>query len=412
MKRVLALVVALALAGLMAGCGSDDKSNPLNPGQSQAETDAGNSALAAGDYAAANAHFKNAIAANPGNSQAQFGAAVTEVFLLQADPDIQSLGNVFALSRTGPMPIGHTRTARRVALAQRIEATRASVGGQYTPERMGLATARLFALAADDPDSLSDIQAIVRAKVMPKLQYAEDRLTAAEADPNFLMLLPPAITDLPDTLEIDKTELYMLDAVINGVQGWLGMFVAYNFDVEGMDFDHAEPESLLAPGTAFAALNTGGAIQLASAKGDFLKLVDRLDAAAAYLAAETDDQADDLIPKDVLTTPEFTDFQDGVDQVYSALNGAITITVDDANGQPFDLQLNIGRFFVPAIADLKTKLPNHTFVPGDVQIDNPITFPDPVINGIFPDMTNARWQQLSGLTGPVAVRARPARRAR
>src|SRR5439155_12596441 len=117
MKRVLSLAAALTLLGLVFGCGSSSKNTaPANPVAAQQEVDAGNAALAAGDYATANTHFKNAIAQNPGNSQAQFGAAVTEVYLLQSDPDVQAVGGQFNLLRAGGMSLGHTRTARRAAL--------------------------------------------------------------------------------------------------------------------------------------------------------------------------------------------------------------------------------------------------------------------------------------------------------
>ena len=119
---------------------------------------------------------------------------------------------------------------------------------------------------------------------------------------------------------------------------------------------------------------------------------------AASLAAETDDQSDDLIPQAFLDTQAYQDLQNGVTQVASTLEAAVPISVTDYTGQPFALDLYAGRFFVPAIEDLKTKFPNHTFdVNGDPQLTGPITFPDPTINGIFPDMTNDRWRAVTGL---------------
>jgi hypothetical protein len=283
--------------------------------------------------------------------------------------------------------------------------------GPYTPVRMGGAMVRMLALADNEPDSVSEIQAIVRTKVMPRLQYAEDRLNAAEASADFRMFIDPAVTGLPDTLEIDKTELYLLDSVINGVQGWLGILVAYNFDVENSDFEHVNAESLLTPGTAWATLHPTGHLSLAQAKNDFETVKARFDAASTYLANETDDQSNDLIPQEWLASQDFADLQGGVDQMYAALTGPVTVPVRDANDQPFDIQIDIGRFLVPGIDDLKKALPEHTFESGELKPVTPITFSTatgyggPTVYGIFPDMTDARWQQLTGLTGPVALRA-------
>ena len=116
------------------------------------------------------------------------------------------------------------------------------------------------------------------------------------------------------------------------------------------------------------------------------------------MAAETDDQSDDIIPQSWLTTQGFTDLHDAVAQVYTSLNSPVTITVNDYSMQPMDLQIQIGRFFVPAITDLKPKFPALVFYGTGPEIAMPITFPDPTINGIFPDMTNVRWRQLTGIT--------------
>jgi len=411
LTRLAVVSIAFALTFVL-GCGGKSSTQPTtDPAAAAGEVDAGNTALANGDYAAANEHFKTAIAKDPSNSQAQFGAAVTEVYLLQDDPDVQNVAGQFQLFQPGALPMSHGRLARQVAFSQRVQSLRSSVVGPYTPVRMGSALVRTLALASNEPDSISEIQAIVRTKVMPKLQYAEDRLNAAEAAADFRMFLVPEITGMPDTLEIDKTELYLLDSVINGVQGWLGILTAYNFDVENSDFEHVNPESLLAPGTAWATLHPGGHVILAQAKSDFETVKARFDAAAAYLANETDDQSNDLIPQDWLATQDYADLADGVDQMNAALTGPITVPARDANDQEFDLQVDIGRFMVPGIDDLKKALPNHTIVNGELKPVEPITFPTdpgyggPTVYGIFPDMTDARWQQLTGLTGPPAFRA-------
>ena len=414
MKRFGLLALTLALSAVMAGCGSKSSTRPdtTDPAAAKAEVDAGNAALVAGDYAAANQHYKAAIAKDPTNPQARFGAGVTEVYVLRDDPDLKAVVDQFTLPPVSPVPSAHGSPSRSAALAARVAGLRTGSGGAYTPENSGRALFRMLALAADAPDSISEIQALIRTRVMPRLQYAEAQLNFAETATNFVMTFPPAVTGLPDTIEVDNTEVYLLDALVNGVQGWLGVLVAYNFDVENSDFDHVNAESLLTPGTAWAALNPDGATVLAQAKADLQTVQVRFGSAATYLANETDDQTDDLIPKSWLESQGYLDMKNGIAQVTATLAGPVAISVNDYAGQPFGLDLYAGRFFVPAIQDLKLLLPHHTFVSGGLQIDRPIIMPDPTMNGIFPDMTNPRWQQLTGLTGPVAARVSPRLRVR
>jgi len=412
MKRLIPFVLLAALIAFASGCSKSSTKPSTDPSGSANDTNQGNQDLANGDYSSANGHYKDAIAKDPSNTSAQFGAAVTEVFLLQDDPEIQGVAGQFDVLQRPVTPVTHTRTERAAALSQRIARLRADVGGTYTPGRTGRMTLRMMTLAADHPDSISKIQAIIKTKVLPKLAYAEARLNIIEAASDFVMLIPPVVTDAPDTIEIDKTEVYVLDAVLNNVQGWLGLVVAYNFDVENGDFEHVNAESLFTPGTDWATLNTGGHAELAAAKANFLNVKTRFDDASAYLAAETDDQSNDLIPQEWLTSQDYADLQNGINQIAATLNGAVDVPdVNDANGQPFALQLYLGRFFVPGIDDLKTVFPALTFTNNEPDIATPITFDDPTIDGIFPDMTNPRWQQLTGLTGPPPAVARNASRA-
>src|SRR5262249_27441620 len=198
-----------------------------------------------------------------------------------------------------------------------------------------IAAMRMLAFAADDPESLSEIQHLIKTRVMPRLAEAELRLAIVEQTSEFVMKFPPAVTGLPDTIEIDKGEVYLLDAVVNGVQGWLNIAVAYNFDVENSDYEHVNAESLLAAGTAFGTLHDDGSIQLNSARTNFMLVNTRLDQAAAFIAAETDDQSDDLVPQEWLNTPEYTDLADDVDQLYATLIAPVQVEATDANGQPF-----------------------------------------------------------------------------
>ncbi len=398
MKPVRLLVLALSLGLSLTACGKG--TNPTAPTlTAEQEVEAGNAALASGDYAAANQHFKAALAKDPTNPQANLGAAVTEVYLTQNDPDVAAIIHFVDSTASAPVAARPASARAGVRAARLLARLHLAPSGVANPIRGGRAAWTLLGRAVSDPPAISEVQRIVKTVVMPRLQYAEDRLAVLESDPQFSIKLPPSLTEEPDTLEVDLGEIYMLDAVVNGVQGWLGLLVAYNFDVPS--YEHVNAESLLAPGTAWATLHPDGALQLAGARLNLLRVKTQIDQAVSYINAETDDQTDDLILATDLQSQGFLDFLDGVNQVAATLNGVITIQVDDYLGAPFAMQLHLERFFAAPIADLKTKFPNVAFdLQGDPYVTDPLTFPDPQIDLIFPDMTNERWQQL---VGPVAL---------
>lgn len=392
-------LVTLALVSLVfaSGCGSSDKSTaPPDPAAAEAAAQLGDQAFAAGDVVAANTHYKEALAKDPTNSHANLGAAVTEMGLLESDAEVTGVADrlypLLPRPARASLPLGIGRP--RSALARFT----GLVGGRdYGPRATGLAMGNLLMRATEDPPLLSEVQSVLRTRVMPRLQYAEDRLGVLEQNANFSMLLDPELTGGPDTVEVDLGEVRVLDAVINELQGWLGMVVAYNFDFP-MPSELVPPDSILANGTSFGKLNTGGTQLLAAARLDFLKAHTIFAAGADGIAAETDNQDDDLIPQAALQEQGFIQFMSDFDDVNNALQNTIAINVDDYQGGQVGIQLNIGSFFTNAIADWKTKLPAHTFdgTTGQPLITNPVTFPDPTFNGIFPGMTNATWQSIIG----------------
>jgi hypothetical protein len=383
------LLVAVAQLGCSKSDSPDTCSNCANQLVDQAGV-----ALANGDYQAANAKYLAAVGNDPRNLRAQTGVALTGVYLIQNDPEV-----VRILNTTLPAPRPAPNLKSKPASFMRLLA--ANPGVDLGPDAMRARVLRAFSLAATDPVALSDVQNVIVTHVLPRLQDAENRLNLVEADPTFSYPVAVQVGGNLETLDVDLGEIYTLDALLNVVQGSLGMLAAYDFDVPHSDYASAPQDSLLAPGTSFGALHPTGAAQLSGALSNLLLVKVRFDQAAGSIAGETDDQSDDAIPKDVLTTQEYADFQTQVDRADHALRGPIAIELTDYLGSPFAAGVNISRIFVPAIADLKTKLPAHTFDSNHfLVVSDPLTFDDPTFNGIFPDMTNARWQALVGPVGP------------
>ena len=396
--RTLFVLMACAAFLTVAGCGSDDKATtPVDPAGAEFLAQQADQKLIDGDYAGANTLYKSALVKDPSHERANLGAGVTELALLESDPEITPYVEPLI-----PAPQRGTNLLRGPA------PTRASalVGGRrYGPMLVGRVLGRLVIQGTSDPLVLSEIQDVIRRRVLPRLIYAEARLDRLELDPGFVLLLPPAMTGGPDTIEVDLGEVRMLDAFVNVVEGWLAIAIAYNFDFPEPS-ELVPLDSLLASGTAFGQLHSGGAANLASARLDFLAAHSELHAAAGYIMAETDDQANDAIPRAAIEDPDFDAVLAEFDKAYESLTGPIDVVVQDHLGADVTIQVQLGNFFTVPILDWKTKLPNHDFdsSTGDPIVLEPITFPDPKFNNIFPNLTNVIWRQLIGpVTAPAAA---------
>jgi len=408
MKRlvVAAVCLILAVALALAGCSKSSSKSPTNPVVGATETAAGDAELAGGDYAGANAHYKAALAADPSNPRANFGAAVTEVYLAQGDPGVDSL---IAFINPSPQPLPRNgQTLEGTRFARGLGRFGLSPRMAYDPMSASIAMARIFMKANANPPAFSNVQHVISTVVLPRLLYAQDRLAVIEQHPEFVYKVAPAVSGSADTIEIDLGEIYALDAVINSVEGVFGPLIAYNFDTP---YDSVKVDSLLTAGTAFGTLNTGGAITLQASRTHLLASKTKLDAMIAFINAETDDQSDDLIPKAALLEPGFTQFVDSFTQFQTSLTSQVSVNFTTYQGTQVPVALQVGNFFLTPIADWKTKLPAHTFPdPYTVVVTDPITFPDPTFNNIFPGMTNAVWQSIIGpVNPPPPVLARRAR---
>lgn len=394
MRRLVPILLLSSIVlALTFGCGSSSKNTTQPPDVSGSLTAqaAAELALANGDYATANAKYKEALQRNPSNAQASAGAALTELFLAQDDPAVTDVLTAFGYSFPGPNRIQPVLRAGR-ALDHMGMHTRM----RYDVPTLGGLAMRMAMRSAQDPPLASEIQSVIKNVLMPRLAYAESHFAAIEALPNFQYFLPPAATGATDTLEIDTGDILLIDAVAQQIHGILGALVAYNFDAP----EGANAESLLTtPGSIWATLFSDGAAQLTLARGHLLLSAARTDAAVASILAETDDQSDDAVPQSALgTQANIDEVLQSSQRVTAALSGPVFFTFTNPSSLPDSERVNLGRFFTNAIPDLKTKLPNHTFDPVTHEpiVDDPITFPDPTFNLILPDMTNPRLRFLIG----------------
>jgi hypothetical protein len=389
------------------------------------------------DFTQANGLYKEAIALDPSNTEAQFGAAVTELLVLAQNEDVQVVEDSLraftgeeeeGLAEKPLLGVGLAPNAKRIAMMPRIV------------YRMGKNTvqprfSRKAAKPVGEVRTASDVQRIIEETFIPAVDYALARLTIVEGDPDFQFIITPELQGdaEEDPLELDLGEVYVLDAQLRTLKAFLLVATAYNldFDEEGSyDFleDLSDAEILrqlmrLDQDSDFLTLRSSN--NMPKAGQNLLTAVEKLEKSVAFIRAEEDDQSDDLIKQrdlddldaeidlsDEADAPDF--FRDivGIEKALSklreVLSGPVDIDADfNDDGQEEILKVNLSAFFYPPVQDLRKLLPHHEWYPGNFdnmeiyddfaltdaygntlgENDPPFVLPDPTFGGLLPDLT-------------------------
>ncbi len=449
-------IVWLGIIGalLTTGCFLDDKTTApeFQPEEAQTKSEEAEAAFTTAlnhvrdmeegsledvDFTQANGLYKEAIALDPSNTEAQFGAAVTELLVLAQNEDVQVVEDS-PRAFTGDegeewagkplLGVGIAPNAKRIAMMPRIVYR---MGKNTVQPRLS----RKAAKPAGEVRTASDVQRIIEESFIPAVDYALARLTIVEGDPDFRFIITPELQgdDDEDPLELDLGEVYVLDAQLRTLKAFLLVATAYNldFDEEGSyDFleDPSDAEILrqlmrLDQDSDFLTLRKSD--NMPNAGLNLLTAVEKLEDSVAFIRAEEDDQSDDLIKQrdiedldaeidlsDEADAPDF--FRDivGIETALSklreVLSGPVEIDADfDDDGQEEVLTIDLSAFFDPPVQDLRTLLPCHEWYPenfGNEEIyddfaltdedgntlgenDPPFVLPDPTFGGLLPDLT-------------------------
>ncbi|MCK4578091.1 MAG: hypothetical protein KAU50_04830, partial [Candidatus Marinimicrobia bacterium] len=315
------------------------------------------------DLTNSNSLYKEALVLNPNNSEANFGAALTNMMIFTQDQEVQDVfdaweafvdtGSMFVADTLGPslgmvLPFAGNGSAFK-AMDKRATAT------SYL---------NLYRLAVSNPPTLGDIQDIVRDIFLPALEYASARLDLVDDSTHFVFTVTGKMQGdaAESSVEFDMTEVYIMETGINLLYAFCNAAIAYNIGPSA--YDSTAIIGFLSEGAgSFLSLRTGGADNLLQAKSSLLAAADQLDSAVYFLRAESDDQSDDLIviqtgdleEADLDSVLKYTgEFRDG-------FNDGIVFT-EDFNGDDADqdLTINFGSLFTSPITDVKSLLPTYT----------------------------------------------------
>jgi hypothetical protein len=354
------------------------------------------------DFLASNDAYKNAIAENPNNTEAQFGAAVTELLVLGQSRILDQVDSLMNLA------IFQDETTSQVILGKRpslFKMARLTPDVQ-TLENSGVSLAKMLVNTEGTP-RISELQDSLLYIVLPAINYALDRFQIIENDPDFVFLLTPELRDCQpsgsgDTIEIDLGEIYLADAALRILRAQILTICAYNYDID-MDGSYGWIEdidsvdntddslatvmllrrirTLFEDEPDFLSLRTTGKDQLSAALTSLQTAIDKGKSSLAFIRSETDDQSDDALKITALQKtdleissgddkPNFargiTTIEGVLDKVEEIISGPFVFTEDfdnDSTTPDAQLTVNISALFNNPIQDFRTLLPAHRWRP-------------------------------------------------
>ncbi|MFB0516356.1 MAG: hypothetical protein ACETWG_07110, partial [Candidatus Neomarinimicrobiota bacterium] len=348
------------------------------------------------DFTTSNGLFKEAIALDANNLDANFGAGLTELLIFGQEPDVQQVFEAWeAFLDTGSAFVAEDFGSLALSWGWLLPGPGGRSPIQKLNEKgMAYSYLNLFKLAVSDPPTIGDIQDIIESVFLPRLDYALERFDVVDDDPSYAFTITPKMQgDLEeDAVEFDLTELYVLETAVNLLRSFCSVAVAYT--VGPSAYDSAAVIEFLAQGSGFLSLRPNGAGQIAKAKETLLEASYKLDDAVAFLKAETDDQSDDII---TITPGELEEADlDSVTRYNEEfrdyfLNG-ITLTEDwDDDGTETDLTFDFNELFDNPVQDFKSLLPDYTVTVGrDTSYDYDWESFDSQLSGMI-DVTTAGY---------------------
>jgi len=355
------------------------------------------------DFSAPKAKFEQAKELDPNNMDANAGLAICEIALLSQNPQVlAAIGGVVPTGGFGKRAAGEAVGLRRVLSGTPRPGSQLLSPGGWLEWMRG----RMAKVVQGQPLDLGPVQDAAEQVIIPVLDVVIALLASIEAQEGWQLVLTPELTGMEEgQLEIDVTDIYMLDGLVHALKAQLHFFVSYNLDVPeltGTEADTTVMKALLnqQDGT-FLALRTIGATNLGLTRTTLLAAIGKMDLFQESLTNETDDQTYDLIKIDPYgggpTQAELEEVAAALEQLFEALIGDSVVEGDfDGDGDVENLTVNFASFFTNPASDPKQLLPPYHwnslyqtfFWDGWLEEDfSQFIFPDPTFGGIFPDLT-------------------------
>ncbi len=322
------------------------------------------------DFTTSNAIFKEALALDAYNLDANFGAGLTELLIFTQDPDFKAVFDAWeAFVDTGSIFVAGELNKGRSPLSIFQPGGSGAGSFQLLDKRAVAATfLSLPKMAVSDPPTIGDIQDLVESIFIPTLGYIAARLDILDDSTDFTFTITSAMQGGggETAKELDLTEIFLLETGVHLLLAFSNGITAYN--VGPSAYDSAAIIDWLSQGSGLLSLRSVGADRMGKAKTALFTAADKLDAATNFLEADID-TANDIIK---LTTGELTaadlqELRDSTQAFRDMFDTGISFTEDwdDSLETPDEeLTFDFDVLFTNPIVDFKSILPVYTVTVG------------------------------------------------
>ena len=319
------------------------------------------------DFTLSNSLYKKALELDPENLDANFGAGLTEVLIITQDAELQNVFDVWeAFIDTGTVFEPQSGGAALFSMSNLypIFLANNSIPGASEHE-ITRSYFNLMKMGVADPPTIELIQIVIEKNLIPKLEFAIERFDIVDDQSDYTFTVTPRMLgdEDEDPLELDLTEIFLMETQLNLIWSVSNMIVAYSFEF-GV-YDSIAIINSLSQGSGFLALRANGAAAMSDAKASLLAASSKLDEAIDFLKGETDDQSDDIIkisPDDLHASDLELIVQDNADFREYLINGwTLTEDWDGLSDTPDEpLTFKFSSLFDNPIVDHKELLPPYT----------------------------------------------------
>jgi hypothetical protein len=335
------------------------------------------------DFTDVNATYQRALYLDPNCKDAQFGAAFTGLLLVMTDPSfnelIEEFKRVYDTLQFNPLqPRG---MAPKVGLGGRmfIESVplKARRFGDIIPSPFELDRA-VTKLALIEP-SISQLQAILEASLLPRVQKARQHLAALVNDPSYTFMITPEMqgNEGASPIIVDRSDFQLFLTMAEGIEAGLHIFFARDLNLTAYTADGVQ--EALRKGSDFLSLKGSGigAKHMADAKTRVLGCLNGIKQTIEYLKGEIGTwQENDLIKVSSEDLDDLDEIRDSVTSILSYFAGPRQLDViweKDSdwfwNGSEWEynviedtisLTVDISMFFDNAMNNFKDFIPDYT----------------------------------------------------
>lgn len=349
------------------------------------------------DFSNAERLYMEAVAAEPTNPTANFGAAFTRILGAFADTAIKNTINRWKDFN----PDGSSMLKFGIP---------AGTGDMTVPTAaLSRNLVKIILAAKADPPTITEMQTMIKDRLLPRVEYAIARLAVVEQNQNFELRISGKMQGQPSANDVylDLTEVYIMDAALHGMKATIEQFLIFRFDLEG--YNTKSIVAALQPANAsFFVLASDGAARAQRVKSSLVSSVGKIRSGVNFLKTESDNQNDDIIKRGTggIAQSDLDTVLVYLNKIENALTGTFTVELKDADsdGNDYTIQVSLNNFFSNLPQNPKQAwFPAYTIdttANGSIlwrwQAQNyaGFTFPDPTFSGLFPGMSNETLKRI------------------